>query len=107
MKVRALRTVYSRSQGKEFEKGQTFEAADREARVMMKLRKVEPAEQEAAPKPARQARATQRAATPPAPQAQQTFSTAALKAEEGNANPAQDPAQSPMLYRRRDMRPQE
>lgn len=41
MKVKALRTVYHRHESKEYQKGETFEASERTARTLVKLRKVE------------------------------------------------------------------
>lgn len=101
MKMLALRTVYSRSEGKEYQKGQVFEASEREARVFVKLRKAEAVEKETAPAPKSASR------QPPAP-AQRTLTTTAMKAEEQSA--AQTPAaaaESPRSYRRRDLRPEE
>ncbi len=98
MKVQALRTVYSRSEGKEYQKGQSFEATEREARVWMKLRKVAAAENaDVAPaaKPSR-----------PTPATPRQLSTAAMKAEDV-ATPQAVSDKSPRRYLRRDLLPED
>jgi len=91
MRVIALRTVYNRSESKEYQKGEIFEASDREARVMMKLRKVEAAAGKSEPKPA--------ASNPTAP-----LQTAAMKADQ--PTPA-NPADAARRYKRRDLQAQD
>lgn len=101
MKVTALRTVYSRSQGKEFQKGQTFEASEQESRVWIKLRKVEVVaeKEEVAPaqKPPRQQQTSPR-----------QISTSSMQAEDSAVTPtAMEPDKPPRRYFRRDLLPKE
>lgn len=97
MRVRALRTVYYKADGKEYQKGQSFEVTERDSRALVKLRKVELVDQQAAtaaPKGPRQQ---------PAPR---TLTTTAMKAED-DAAVNESGVESPRRYRRRDLLPEE